>query len=173
MTTPRGCSVKVVCSNIIFRSGKRGERSGGMFRERKKAGMSGRFLGDRPGSDQRTELIESSRWGRGAVPDGRLGNPGVRRPEGIGEGKDGRKMSEGHEDQLVGFMAGLLLGAAIGATTALLSAPYSGRRTRRRLGRAAVGLKRSTAERWDDVADEIQTRVEEVLSGAKKRLGSE
>jgi gas vesicle protein len=82
-------------------------------------------------------------------------------------------MSEGYEDQLVGFMAGLLLGAAIGATAALLSAPQSGRRTRKKIGRAAVDIRKSTGDKWEDVAEDVRTRVDEVLKGARKRLGSE
>lgn len=82
-------------------------------------------------------------------------------------------MSEGQEDQLVGFVAGLLLGAAIGATAALLSAPQSGRRTRKKLGRAAMEIRKSTGDRFDEVADDVRNRVEEVLKGARKRLGSE
>jgi gas vesicle protein len=74
---------------------------------------------------------------------------------------------------LVGFVAGLLLGAAIGATAALLSAPQTGRRTRKKIGRAAMEIRRSTGDRWDDVADEVKSRVDEVLQGARKRLGSD
>jgi len=81
-------------------------------------------------------------------------------------------MSEGHEDQLVGFVAGLLLGAVIGATAALLSAPQTGRRTRRRLGRTAMEIRKSTGDRWEDVAEELRTRIDEVLKGARDRLGS-
>ncbi len=81
-------------------------------------------------------------------------------------------MSEGHEDQLVGFVAGLLLGAAIGVTAALLSAPQTGRRTRKRLGRTAMEIRKSTGNRWEDVAQEVRTRVDEVLKGARDRLGS-
>ena len=82
-------------------------------------------------------------------------------------------MSEGSEEQLVGFMAGLLLGAAIGATAALLSATQSGRRTRRKIGKAAVGIRKSTGDRFDEVAEDVRTRVEDVLKGARQRLGSE
>ncbi len=81
-------------------------------------------------------------------------------------------MTEGHEEQLVGFVAGLLLGAAIGATAALLSAPQTGRRTRRRLGRAAMDIRKTTGDRWEDVAEEVRTRVDEVLQGARDRLGN-
>ena len=82
-------------------------------------------------------------------------------------------MSDGREDQLVGFVAGLLLGAAIGATAALLSAPQTGRRTRRKLGRAAMEIRKSTGDRWEDVAEDVKTRVDDVLQGARKRLGSD
>lgn len=77
------------------------------------------------------------------------------------------------EQQLVGFMAGLLLGAAIGATAALLSAPQSGRRTRKKLGKAAVGIRKSTGDRWDEVADEVRVRVDDALKSARNRLGSQ
>ena len=81
-------------------------------------------------------------------------------------------MNEGYEDQLVGFVAGLMLGAAIGATAALLSAPQSGRKTRKRLGKKATELKKNTGDRWDEVADEVRTRVDDALQGARKRLSS-
>ena len=82
-------------------------------------------------------------------------------------------MSDGREDQLVGFIAGLMLGAAIGATAALLSAPQTGRRTRKKLGRAAMEIRRSTGDRWDEVTEDVKNRVDEVLQGARKRLGSD
>ena len=82
-------------------------------------------------------------------------------------------MSERPEDQLIGFVAGLLMGAAIGATAALLSAPQSGRRTRKKIGRAAMDIRRTTGDRWDDVAEDVRTKVDDVLKGARKRLSSE
>jgi gas vesicle protein len=83
------------------------------------------------------------------------------------------RMSDGNQDQLTGFVMGLLLGAAIGATAALLTAPQSGRRTRRKLGRTASQLKRNTGDRWDDLADEVKTRVDDALAGARKRIGND
>ena len=91
----------------------------------------------------------------------------------IGESrKERRIMSDGQQDQLLGFVAGLMLGAAIGATAALLSAPQSGHRTRRKLGRRALEIRKSTGDRWDDVAEEVKSRVDEAISGARKRLGN-
>ena len=77
------------------------------------------------------------------------------------------------EEQLMGFVAGLLLGAAIGATAALLSAPQSGRRTRRKLGKAAVGLRKTTGERWDELSDDVRNKVDEALTTARNRLGNQ
>lgn len=81
-------------------------------------------------------------------------------------------MSEERQDQLVGFVLGLVLGAAIGATAALLTAPDSGRKTRKRLGKAALEIRKSTGDRWEDLADEVKTRVDDALTGARKRLGN-
>jgi gas vesicle protein len=69
------------------------------------------------------------------------------------------------------FVAGMVCGAAIGAGVALLLAPESGKRTRKRLGRAADDLKESAADRWDEIADDVRGRVDEALSVARKRVG--
>jgi ElaB/YqjD/DUF883 family membrane-anchored ribosome-binding protein len=34
-------------------------------------------------------------------------------------------------------------------------------------------IRKSTGDRFDDVAEDVRNRVEEVLKGARKRLGSE
>ena len=83
-------------------------------------------------------------------------------------------MSDGNGDQqLVGFVAGLMLGAAIGATAALLSAPQSGKRTRKRISKAALEIRKSTGDRWDDVADDLKARIDDAVKGAQRRLSSE
>jgi gas vesicle protein len=76
------------------------------------------------------------------------------------------------EAQVLNFISGLLLGAVIGAGVAMLTAPQSGRRTRRRIRRAAVDLRDQTSDRWDDLADEMKGRVDEAIRGAKSRFGS-
>jgi gas vesicle protein len=81
-------------------------------------------------------------------------------------------MSDGQQDQLVGFVTGLLLGAAIGATVAILTAPQSGSRTRKRLGKTAKGIRKSTTDRWDDLAEDVKVRVDDALSGARKHLSN-
>ena len=89
----------------------------------------------------------------------------------LGNLENGGKMSDGQQDQLLGFVAGLLLGAAIGATAAFLTAPQSGQRTRKKLGRTASGLKQTTGDRWDELAEDVKARVDEAVSGARKHLG--
>jgi gas vesicle protein len=68
------------------------------------------------------------------------------------------------------FVAGMVCGALIGAGVALLMAPDSGKKTRKRLGRAADDLKESAADRWDEIADDVREKVEDALATAKKRV---
>lgn len=81
-------------------------------------------------------------------------------------------MEYDHETQVVNFISGLLLGAVIGAGVALLTAPESGRRTRRKIKRAAGDLRDTTTDRLEDLAEDVKGRVDEAFEGARKRLGS-
>lgn len=74
------------------------------------------------------------------------------------------------ERQAVSFVSGLLLGAVIGAGVALLAAPQTGRKTRRRIRRAAVGIRGSTSDRFDDLATELKGKVDEAIRGARERV---
>ena len=60
------------------------------------------------------------------------------------------------ESRAVNFFAGMVLGAVIGASLALLTAPQSGKRTRRRLLRAVGTARDSAGARWRDLADDMQ-----------------
>jgi gas vesicle protein len=79
-------------------------------------------------------------------------------------------MEYDNDAQFVNFFAGLLLGAVIGAGIALLSAPESGRKTRRRLRKAATDLRDSAGDRWEEVADDVKRKVDEAIEGARDRL---
>jgi gas vesicle protein len=79
-------------------------------------------------------------------------------------------MSRESDYQLGVFVSGLLLGALIGASAALLTAPESGTRTRRRLGRAAVRVRDRSGNRWGDLFEELRDRTDEAIRGAQKRL---
>ncbi len=81
-------------------------------------------------------------------------------------------MEYDNEGQIVNFVAGLLLGAVIGAGVALLSAPQSGRRTRRRIRKAAVDLRDSASDRWEDLADDVKRRVDDAIEGARDKFSA-
>ena len=81
-------------------------------------------------------------------------------------------MESDRRNEVVGFVSGLLLGAIIGAGLALLAAPDSGRDTRKRLRKAAVGMRDDAADRWDELADDVKEKVDSALKGARKRLTS-
>jgi gas vesicle protein len=70
------------------------------------------------------------------------------------------------ESGALNFVAGLLLGAVVGASLALLTAPQSGRKTRKRLVRAVSTARESAADRWDDLSDEVQ----DVVRASRKRI---
>ncbi len=79
-------------------------------------------------------------------------------------------MEYDHETQVINFISGLLLGAVIGAGVALLAAPQSGSRTRRRLKKTALTLRDSATDRWDDLADDVKGKVDDAIDGARKRF---
>jgi len=79
-------------------------------------------------------------------------------------------MEYDQEAQVFNFVSGLVLGAVLGAGIALLSAPESGRRTRRRLRRVAGDIRENATDRWDELADDVKGRVDEAFQGARKRF---
>lgn len=81
-------------------------------------------------------------------------------------------MDRDHERQVANFISGLLLGAVIGAGVALLTAPRPGKKTRRKLRRAAEGVRDTATDRLDHLADEVKGKVDEVVKSARGRLGS-
>jgi len=80
-------------------------------------------------------------------------------------------MDHDQERQVANFISGLVLGAIIGAGVALLTAPRTGRRTRKKLRRAAVGMRETAADRLDRLADEMKDKVDEVVKSARDRIG--
>lgn len=75
-----------------------------------------------------------------------------------------------NDTQLINFVSGLLLGAAVGAGIALLTAPQSGRHTRRKIRRAADDIRVGAEDRCDELADEVKARVDDAVKGARKKL---
>jgi gas vesicle protein len=57
------------------------------------------------------------------------------------------------------FLAGLAIGAIIGASVAFLAAPQSGKRTRRQIARAVADARRVASDEWGDTAREMKRAV--------------
>ena len=81
-------------------------------------------------------------------------------------------MEYDHETQVINFILGLLLGGVIGAGVALLAAPQSGSRTRRRIRKTALTLCDSASDQWDDLAEDVKGKVDDAIEGARKRFAS-
>ncbi len=77
---------------------------------------------------------------------------------------------EDHEGQVLSFVAGLSLGAVLGAGVALLMAPAKGKKTRRRLVKAAQGARDSAQDRLEYITDEVRDRVDGAVQVARKRI---
>lgn len=99
-------------------------------------------------------------------------------------------MSRDPNASLVTFLAGVVTGAAVGAGVALLMAPASGKKTRRRISRAAErtagdlrgraddlreradDLRERADDQWKELSGTVRERVDGAVSGAKRRLQS-
>jgi hypothetical protein len=64
------------------------------------------------------------------------------------------------------FAAGVMLGVVIGASFALLTAPQSGKKTRKRLIRAVSTARESAVDRWGDLTDDVQ----DVVRSGRRRI---
>ena len=74
------------------------------------------------------------------------------------------------DSRVLNFATGLFCGALIGAGVALLLAPDSGRRTRRRISRTADGVRSNAEDRWEDFTEDVKDRVDEAMQGARKHF---
>ena len=67
-----------------------------------------------------------------------------------------------YEDESGGrltFAAGLLMGVMLGAGAALLAAPHSGRRTRRRIAGVLAEARDVAGDRWVDLGDDMRVAL--------------
>jgi hypothetical protein len=75
-----------------------------------------------------------------------------------------------HEARTLNFLSGLVLGAILGAGVALLTAPASGPKTRRRIRRVAGDIRHSAGDQIEDFADDVRSKVEDAYKSARKRI---
>lgn len=64
------------------------------------------------------------------------------------------------------FLGGMAIGLLLGAGVAMLAAPQSGRRTRRRLKHVVGGAVGNFGDQWEDIGDELKAAVDK----GRKRL---
>lgn len=70
----------------------------------------------------------------------------------------------------VGFLAGLVLGALLGAGAALLLAPERGEVTRGRIQRRMRRLRRDAADRLDEIRDDAGRQVKRTRRRLREHL---
>lgn len=63
------------------------------------------------------------------------------------------------ESGALNFIAGLAIGAILGASVALLTAPQSGKRTRRQIERVVARARDAAGDDWEQVAGEVRRAV--------------
>lgn len=72
------------------------------------------------------------------------------------------------ESGSLNFVAGLAMGAVLGASIALLTAPASGKRTRRHIVRAVEAARDNADDGWDEVSTRARRAVRHGRSAARR-----
>jgi gas vesicle protein len=69
----------------------------------------------------------------------------------------------------MGFVAGILVGALAGATTALLLAPQSGQRTRRQIQHKSLELREQASDKIDEAMEQAHATSQQISSKVQKQ----
>ena len=86
-------------------------------------------------------------------------NPVICLPKRESDARPEVKVYYEDEKAALPFVYGILIGAVVGAAIALLAAPASGKRTRRKMLRQVLTAQRAAGERVDDWADELRSAL--------------
>jgi gas vesicle protein len=70
-------------------------------------------------------------------------------------------------NNVLGVLAGILVGGLAGAVTMLLLAPQSGRDTRRQLKEKSIELRDRTSEMMEDTMAQVRTNTNKIAIGLK------
>ena len=70
-------------------------------------------------------------------------------------------------NNVLGVLAGILIGGLAGAVTMLLLAPQSGRDTRRQIKEKSIELRDRTSEMIDDTIAQVRTNTTKLAMGVK------
>jgi len=68
-----------------------------------------------------------------------------------------------------GFLAGLLLGGLAGASTMLLLAPQSGKRTRNQIQEKSIELRDQTVKTVEDTVAQVRTKANQITNNIHKQ----
>lgn len=68
---------------------------------------------------------------------------------------------------VLGVLAGILIGGLAGAVTMLLLAPQSGRDTRRQIREKSIELRDRTSEMLEDTMTQVRTNTNKIAMGVK------
>lgn len=71
---------------------------------------------------------------------------------------------------ILGILAGFLIGSLAGAVTMLLLAPQSGKETRKQIRQKGIELRDDATEMMDDAVTQMQTSANKIVSGGRKKL---
>ena len=72
-----------------------------------------------------------------------------------------------HANSILGVLAGILIGGLVGAVTALLLAPQSGRDTRKQIRAKGIELRDRTSEMMEDTMAQVRTNTTKLTMGVK------
>jgi|WetSurMetagenome_2_1015567.scaffolds.fasta_scaffold156075_3 gas vesicle protein len=70
-------------------------------------------------------------------------------------------------NNVLGVLAGILVGGLAGAVTMLLLAPQSGRDTRRQIREKSIELRDRTSEMMEDTMTQVRTNTNKIAMGVK------
>jgi hypothetical protein len=78
---------------------------------------------------------------------------------GAGTSEAGGRMYYEDPKNTFNFVSGLIIGALVGAGIALLAAPTSGKRTRRKMLRRVMNARQVAGDRMEDWTDDLRSAV--------------
>jgi gas vesicle protein len=74
------------------------------------------------------------------------------------------------DNNILGVLAGLLIGVLAGAVTMLLLAPQSGEATRSQIQDKGIELRDQTTDMLDDVITQVRSGVNRIKSGGRDKF---
>ncbi len=77
---------------------------------------------------------------------------------------------EYHNNNILGFLVGLLIGGLAGAVTMLLLAPQSGEDTRMQIQEKGIELRDRTTGMMDDAMAQVRSNANKITIGGRKKI---